>query len=77
MTRIPASAFRLRWQPTYQGAEADFTARIDEGFCRIYQQPGGPNSGRWFWTASRSTHLGSGHAETAREAAFAAEAVFL
>ena len=74
---IPASAFRLRWQPTWTGAEGEFAARKDEGFCRIYHELGGPNSGRWFWTAAQTTQLGSGHVETAREAAFAAESVLL
>ena len=77
MTDIPASAFRLRWQPTWTGAEGDFTARKGDGFCRIYHESGGPNSGRWFWTAARTTQLGSGHAEAARAAAMEAEALLL
>ena len=74
---VPDSAFRMRWRRTYQGAGADFTARAGVGFCRIYHEPGGPNSGRWFWTAAQTTQLGSGHAETARQAALAAEGLFL
>jgi hypothetical protein len=77
LTDIPASAFRLQWHPTWTGAECDFTARKDAGFCRIYHEPGGPNSGRWFWTAAQTTQLCSGHAETAKQAALAAESVFL
>ena len=74
---IPASAFRFRWQQIWPGAQADFTARKDGGFCRIYHEPGGPNSGRWLWTAAWSTQLGSGHAETPRAAAIEAEALLL
>ena len=77
MTDIPASAFRLRWQPTWTGAEGDFTARKDAGFCRIYHEEGGPQRGRWFWTCAKTTQLGSGYAETARKAALMAEASFL
>ena len=77
LTDIPASAFRLRWQPTWPGAEADFTAHREAGFCRIYHEPGGPNSGQWFWTAAQTTQLGSGHADTPRAAAMQAEALLL
>ena len=69
--------FRLRWRPTLAGAADDFTARVDAGFCRTYHEEGGPQGGRWFWTASKTTQLGSGHAATVREAALAAETVFL
>lgn len=70
------SAFRLRWRRTWPD-EQDFTARRDDGFCRIYYEAGGPQGGRWFWTASKTTLLGTGHADTARAAALAAEQVFL
>ena len=70
------SPYRLRWQRTWPD-EQDFTARLAEGFCRIYFEAGGPQGGRWFWTASKATQLGSGHAATGRAAALAAEGVVL
>lgn len=72
----PASPYRLRWTRTWPD-EQDFTARVPGGFCRIYHEAGGPNGGRWFWTASKETQLGSGHADTGRAAALAAEQLAL
>lgn len=68
----PDSPYRLRWKRTWPD-EQDFTARLADGFCRIYFEAGGPQGGSWFWTASKTTQLGSGHADTGRAAALAAE----
>lgn len=77
MMEIPASAFRLRWHRTWPDVHNDFMASEDAGFCRIYHEEGGPQRGRWFWTCAKTTQLGSGYEETARQAAMAAESLFL
>ncbi len=71
--RIPDSALRLRWRQTWPDVPGDFEARQGDGFCRIYREAGGPQGGRWFWTAAATHQIGSGHADTPRQAALAAE----
>ena len=51
-------------------------ARENKFYCRVYLTDGGPQSGRWFWTAARDYNLGTGFADSAREAAFAAEQTY-
>jgi hypothetical protein len=78
-SEIPDSAFRLRWRRTWQDVENDFTAQPADGeSCRIYIFRGGeaPFLGRWRWIANRDIYLGSGFADTAREAALEAERTF-
>ncbi len=77
MTQIPASAFSLNWRQTWDDKPDDYVARTDSVFCRIYHQMGGPQRNRWFWTCARVKQLGSGHADSARQAALAAETLYL
>ena len=69
---------RLTWQHTWPEGGADFTARPDDGFARVYKRPGVNDPGKeWFWTAANWRSLGTGLAATKREACDAAESARL
>lgn len=75
----PDTAFRLRWRRTWPDddrSREDFVAREGKYYCRIYRDAGGPQSGRWYWTAAKEYCLGTGFADAAREAALAAERAY-
>lgn len=76
---IPDSVFRLRWRRTWPDeprAREDFAAREDKFYCRIYREGVGPQGGRWYLTAAKNNSLGTGFADSVREAAVAAEQVY-
>lgn len=76
---IPDTIFRLRWRRTWPDdarSRDDFVAREEKFYCRIYLDNSGPQSGRWYWTAARDYNLGTGFADTVREAALAAERAY-
>ena len=72
---IAKHRLRLAWQHTWPHGGADFTARTDGGFVRVYKRTGGPTDEPWFWSAARTGKgaLGTGLAATKREACEAAE----
>lgn len=72
---------RLRWRRTWPcwtwpaNVDKDYTASIDEprGYCRVWLVVGGPQGGRWAWSAATWYDAGTGFEDSAREAALAAE----
>jgi hypothetical protein len=57
----------------------DFKAqlKVPRVYCRIYRVIGGPQAGRWEWSAATWYNAGTGYAATPREAAVAAEAALM
>ena len=69
---------RLTWQHTWPEGGADFIARPNGGYTRVYKRTDTTEPEKiWFWTAANWRSLGTGFAATKRDACEAAEAAWL
>lgn len=74
---IPDSAFRLKWRLTWPDRDHDFAGYDGETrVCRIYRTMPPSLGERWWWGAGQTRNLGTGYADSAREAALAAETAY-